>query len=900
MQKKTTRVLSLLLVFGMLFGLVACGNGDNTTGTTGSTEPTGTTGNTDPTGTTGKPPIEDEYFLPKEEGCNQITFYWNFTGDTSTASFWIWPDGGAGFSYAVYPTAFGAKCMVNIPKEITRIGFIAIYGCDNIGTDVWPGGTKDYDGDRYLDITGDDMEVYLKRGDGNIYFSNDGGNTLYMDLSINIAGITSFTSIQYMLNAPTKITSLDQVKVLDGEREVEIDKLSSIHNEVSMGNIVLKEQLDLSKTYTLEIEGYGSAVVVPTTIFDSPDFLMNYTYDGDDLGATINADGSTTFKVWAPTASQVVLNLFTAGNGVDAYEHLPMDKADRGVWELTVPATGHGTYYTYSVTTCMGTQEAVDPYAKSTGVNGKRGMVIDLDSTDPSDWISDCVVTLEKYTDATIWEVHVRDFSNTIASSQYKGKFLAFTEHGLVNSAGVSIGVDYLLQLGISHIHLLPSYDFASVNEENPGFNWGYDPQNYNVPEGSYSTDPYNGEIRVMEFKQMVQSLHNDGLGVILDVVYNHTYDANSNFNKIVPYYYYRYDTKGANTSASGCGNDTASERYMFRKFMVDSVSYWAEEYHLDGFRFDLMGLHDLETMRAIEEAVHAINPNAIIYGEGWTMGSTIDGSAQANQGQIGKINPTNGAAGAVAVFNDAIRDGLKGSVFGATDQGYINGNYAANTSKVQFGIRGGTGSASGVSWSVPGAAVINYMSAHDNNTLWDKLHLSNPNNTEDELLAMNRLGAGILMISKGTPFWQAGEEMLRTKVNPDGTFNENSYNASDAVNNIDWEVLAPGSDQYEMMLYYKGLIEMRKTYSIFRSNSDDVTITFSALPMGGMVAKFVAADGREALVVINPTETADSYTLDGEWLLVANGTQVDAEGLYYDSGKVDVEARSMLVYVKG
>ena len=842
--------------------------------------------------TTTQPTVnDDEYQLPMEEGYKQITFYWDYKGDASTASFWIWPDGGNGHSYQVYECQYGVKCVVNIPEDVTRLGFIAIYGCSSVGGDTWPGGTKDYDGDRFVNLVEDNTVVYLKSGDPNVYFSDDGGKTLYMDLEIKIAGITSFDTIKYKLNSAKRITSLDQIKVLDGTREVEILSLSTMNNSVNHGVITLAEKLDLSKTYTLQVEDYGSKVIVPTTVFDCDEFTANYTYDGDDLGATINGDGSTTFKVWAPTASKVVLNLFTAGNGVDAYANLEMTKAERGIWILTVEDCGHGTYYTYSVTTCMGTQEAVDPYARAAGVNGDRGMVINMDLTDPDNWAEHTPIVTKQYTAATIWEIHVRDFSNQIASSNYKGKYLAFTERGLTNSSGVSVGVDYLLQLGVTHLHLLPVYDYASVDETTcSSFNWGYDPENYNVPEGSYSTDPYNGEVRVMEFKQMIQSLHNDGLGVIMDVVYNHTYDANSSFNKIVPYYYYRLNDDGSNSSASGCGNDTASERYMFRKFMVDSVSYWAEEYNLDGFRFDLMGLHDLETMRLIEEAVHGINPSAIIYGEGWTMGSTINGSAQANQTNISKIEATDGASGSISVFNDAIRDGLKGSVFNATSKGYISGDYRVNETKVRFGILGGEGG--GVGWNVTNGAVINYMSAHDNNTLWDKLLLSNPDNTVEERLAMNRMGAAILMISKGTPFWQAGEEMLRTK---DG--DENSYISSDAINNINWEALVPGSNEYEMMLFYKGLIEMRRAYSIFSANSG-VEITFESLPGGGMVAKFVGSNGAKAMVLINPTEAADSYTLSGQWNLVANGTQAGAAVIETVEGKVTVPAGTVLVFV--
>ena len=334
----------------------------------------------------------------------------------------------------------------------------------------------------------------------------------------------------------------------------------------------------------------------------------------------------------------------------------------------------------------------------------------------------------------------------------------------------------------------------------------------------------------------------------------------------------------------------------MYRKFMVDSVSYWAKEYKLDGFRFDLMGLHDLETMRQIEKAVHAINPNAIIYGEGWTMGSTIDGSLQANQGNISKIEATEGSAGSIGVFNDAIRDGLKGSVFSNTGAGYINGQHLNNKINVQFGIRGGYGAGPG--WQVAGAAVINYMSAHDNHTLWDKLALTNPNATVEERMAMNRLGAAIVMISHGTPFWQAGEEMLRTKVNADGSFNHNSYNASDAVNNINWDALTPDSNEYQMMLYYKGLIEMRKAVSLFTAN-EGVSVSFVDLPGGGMVVTFDNRQGSCAKVLINPTGSADSYTVTGEWNVLANGTQAGSETIEVVSGSVEVAACSILVLVK-
>ena len=587
----------------------------------------------------------------------------------------------------------------------------------------------------------------------------------------------------------------------------------------------------------------------------------------------------------------MVLNLFEKGHEGDAYKSVDMVRGDKGVWAYT-EACGHGTYYTYTVTTSVGTQDAVDPYAKAAGANGNRGMVVDLSKTNPDGWNKAGLKnTISSYSEAIIWEVHVRDFSNKIAASQYKGKYLAFTEKGLVNEHGQPVGVDYLKQLGITHVHLLPVYDYATVDETSPEdeFNWGYDPKNYNVPEGSYSTDPYNGEVRIREYKQMVQALHAAGIGVVMDMVYNHTYDGNSSFNRIVPYYYYRYTATGANSSASGCGNDTASERYMFGKFMVDSTAYWVKEYKLDGLRFDLMGLHDLQTMQAVESAVHTINPNAIIYGEGWTMGATNDGSPQANQSNIGQIVPTGDAIGGIAVFNDVIRDGLKGSVFEKEAKGFISGEPGSTFSDVAFGLKGGEGAGQG--WSVPNSMVINYMSAHDNNTLWDKLLLSNPNNSDDQRNRMNNLGAAINLLAKGTPFWQAGEEMLRTKGG-----DENSYKSSDAVNNIDWAVLKEGNREYATMLYYKGLIEMRKGFALFTDVNTKVEV--KELGSGLVTVSFDDGKGGKALAVLNPHNTNLPYTLEGEWNLVADATRAGDEALASESGAVTIESISVRVYV--
>lgn len=725
------------------------------------------------------------------------------------------------------------------------------------------------------------------------------------------AGMIDFNKIKYTLSNKFILNSLDDIRIyhIDDNNiktKCEILRLNNIGKKSSVGIVTLKEELDITQKYEMEIEGVGSKIIVPTEIFDSNKFLKKYTYDGNDLGSVINGK-HTTFKVWAPTASAVVLDLYKSGHEGEAYKNILMTKKDEGIWEHTEENCGHGVYYTYTVTTSVGTQTATDPYAKAAGINGIRSMVIDLDFTDPQGWDSICKIKTKSYTEALIWEIHVRDFSNKISTSKYPGKYLAFTESGLKNSAGEAVGLDYLVDLGVTHVHLLPVYDYATVDESNPDgqFNWGYDPANYNVPEGSYSTDPFNGAVRVNEYKQMIKALYEKGIGVIMDVVYNHTYDANNAFNKIVPYYYYRFTSWGENSNASGCGNDTASERYMFRKFMVDSVSYWAEEYKLGGFRFDLMGLHDLETMKQIEAAVHAINPSALLYGEGWNMGSTIDGSPQANQSNINQIIASDGASGSVSVFNDVIRDGLKGSVFEKTSKGYISGNYYENESKVKFGLAGANNS-SLAGWRVEHAAVINYMSAHDNHTLWDRLAISNAENTIEERMAMNRIGATIIILAKGTPFMQAGEEFLRSKKG-----DENSYNASDEINNINWEVIVPGSNEYKMVKYYKGLAEIRKNNPVL--SSIDSMVEFGRIPNGGMFAMFIN-DGNNAsgnnftlyvkkgdiMALLNPTESVLSHEMGpGDWELLCDGEIAGNNPIRIVNKNIEVLPRSVYILRK-
>ena len=900
MQK---RWIACALALLMIFGLFACGgkptenepeltqepvSGESTPeAQEPAAEATETPAEPEPT----QEPVAEEYFLPKEDGMNQLTIYWKDDSiNFETSDMWMWFPGKDGRGYQMYPCAYGAKCMINVPKDVEEVGFIVRINCSEPGGTSWGDATKVYDGDRSVKMDGD-TAVYLVGKDAEIYYSDDGGVTLMQKKAVNYIGIVSKNEIKYKITPAVRIESLDQIAVYEGDRRIEIESLSSLNNEVVMGTIKLKEDLDISKLYSVEIKGYEKTVAIPTGIFDSKDFIENNTYDGDDLGAVTHGD-ETTFKVWAPTASKVVLNLFEAGDGGEAFLSVDMEKAEKGVWTSTQPV-GSGTYYTYTVTTAAGEQETTDPYAKALGVNGDRGMVIDLDSTDPEGWANDAFYDkLDTYQDAIIWEVHVRDFSNRIADSKYPGKYLAFTETGLKNAAGEPVGMDYLKDLGVTHVHLQPVYDFATVDETGKGrlFNWGYDPKNYNAPEGSYSTDTNHGEVRVNEFKQMVQALHDNNLAIVMDVVYNHTYDANANLNKIVPYYYYRYLPNGENSNGSGCGNETASDRKMFRKFMVDSVVYWATEYHIDGFRFDLMGLHDIETMQAIEQALHAINPKAIIYGEGWTGGtSTLRSNEQAIQANIREVKASEGAAGSVAVFNDAIRDGLKGSVFNAKDKGYISGDPSkSRAAAVAFGIEGGKNNTQ--SWKVENAMVINYMSSHDNRTVWDKITNANPDATDEQKAKMVRFGAAIVLISKGTPFWLAGEEMLRSKGG-----DHNSYQSSDEVNNIDWDALVPGSLVAETRDWYRSLIAVRKAWSFLRGADVSCEVREDA----SIVVTYTENGAVAAIAVINPLDSEIDYALpEGNWGVLINGDSITENPETVLNGSVTVPAQGVLLVV--
>lgn len=618
--------------------------------------------------------------------------------------------------------------------------------------------------------------------------------------------------------------------------------------------------------------------------YSDKSFENEFTYLGPDLGA-VYTRASTTLRVWAPTALAVAVNLYS--NGDPAQQHkpdrqIPMNKDMAGTWVVTLEGDLHGVYYTYQVDG----REACDPYARTTGINGHRAMIIDLPSTNPAGWEHDKDPhSHDKFTDAVIYELHVRDLSSDPSSGiQNAGKYFGLIEPGTKNSAGIATGLDHMKSLGITHVHLLPVYDFGSVDETVGGFNWGYDPVNYNVPEGSYATDPYHGEVRVREFKQMVKGLHDNGISVIMDVVYNHVFDAESFcINRIAPGYFCR-----PNSNGSGCGNDTASERTMVSKYIVDSVKYWATEYHIDGFRFDLVGLIDADTINTLMAEVHKECPNVKFYGEGWTMSTNLTkaGCNMTTQANAAKVP-------GFAFFNDSLRDALKGSVFDK-GTGFISGA-PGKESAISDALLGRS------YWCPSPAQTINYASCHDNNTLMDRITMSTPGASDTDRVKMNKLAAAIYLLAQGVPFIHAGEEMLRSKPNGDGTFVENSYASSDAVNSLKWDDLSK-AECMDTVSYYKGLIAFRKAHPLLRlSTAAEVAAHVTRVP--DTPANVVAMDihGDESLfLVFNANNSQQTITLpQGNWNVCIDGTTAGTQVLRSASGSIRVDPVSTLVLVK-
>ena len=629
--------------------------------------------------------------------------------------------------------------------------------------------------------------------------------------------------------------------------------------------------------------------------YSSRAFLKNFVYDGNDLGVECNED-KTTFRLWSPEAEGIILNLYHAGNGEKAYRQIPMEAREKGVWSWETDEELHGVYYDYLITRDGEKVLTADPYAKACGVNGLRSMAVNLKKTDPEGWEKD--QSPEEGEERIVYELHVKEFSWDKSGGfpeEYRGKYKAFTcKHTTLNNDGIHpTGLDYLKELGVTHIQIMPMYDYGSVDEDGDDteFNWGYDPVNYNVPEGSYATDAKHGEVRVKEMKEMIQSIHEAGFGVIMDVVYNHTYSLDSWLQKTLPWYFYRVFPDGTISNGSACGNDVASERVMCGKYILDSVLYWAKEYHIDGFRFDLMGLLDVDLMNRIRKELDLQygKGKKIIYGEPWAATKTaVEGRKKlAKKNNIGLLDENVGA------FCDSTRDGIKGSALKPQKAGFINGAQKKEDEMLASVMAWCANPYQARGWKNVKAPsqIVTYVSAHDNHTLWDKLKETVP---EEECMRLNKMAAAVYMTCQGTLFFLSGEEFARTK---DGL--DNTFNAPISLNCLKWE---QAWQNHELVHYYQGLIALRKKISGLCDKSEDSDKKITDIWKEKQIVGFTVNNDEGCLwsqvkVIYNASKKAFLCDLDGNWELLCDGNDSWCfEKEIHVDGQVEVSAQSVVI----
>lgn len=833
--------------------------------------------------------------------------YHRFDDNYDGWNLWVWAKGSDGQSFAFSEAdEFGqvAKFTIDDIKDAKEIGFIVRKG-------EWE--AKDIDSDRFVSIDKINqqgaLEFYLLQGAETVYY-----DPAEIDLS------PKFLKAEFIDETTVKLVTSKPIAKADVRKDFSLTDAKGdqiLPTAVSGGSgdlatefvVLLDQKVTFNTKYETKYQDYEAISVDQSGLYDTKDFVDQYTYTGE-LGAIYSA-AQTVFKVWAPTADSMTLNLYDQGDGDNLRDQIGMVNSGLGVWTTIVNGDLNGTYYTFT-TEMNGTfTETYDPYAHAAGVNGNRSMVIDMAKTNPKGWDMDKGPIYLKANDLIVYEMHIRDLSSNANSNIVnKGKYLGVIEKGTKTDNGIATGIDHLKELGITHVQILPMFDYNSVDEtklDEQSFNWGYDPKNYSVPEGSYATDPYHGEVRVAELKQMIQGLHSEGIGVIMDVVYNHTaLTADSNLTELVPNYYYRM-VDGKYSNASGTGNETASERVMMQKLMIDSLKHWVSEYHIDGFRFDLMGIHDIETMKLIDTELRKINPNIVLYGEGWTGGSSpLPDAKRLIKANIASL-PRIGA------FDDDFRDAIKGHVFNPTEAGFANGALGFEES-VKFGIVGATEHSqidytkvnySKKPWAADPSQSVNYVSAHDNLTLWDKISVTNPDATIEQKIAMDKLSNAIVLTSQGMPFLHAGVDFLRTKNGDD-----NSYKSSDEINGLDWKLKEDNLDTFN---YYKGLIELRKAYPAFSlgtkeeiqanlaffDQSADSLIVLPDQMVGYNIKKGAGgATNDEIIVLFNGKLESQSVNIpEGSYKVLVNDQKVDVKGTEEIlGGSVNLPASSALI----
>lgn len=802
---------------------------------------------------------------------NVTVHYQRYDNDYTGWNLWLWPKGkdGAGYSFTDRD-AFGVFGTFTVPNTAAADAIGVIVRLSKGGND-WA--AKDVGVDRFITSFNPDLsaEIWLVQDQEQIHYSEP-----VLTPEITSANLDDARIIRIGVNKLFTPVAGSNDFTITGPGDPLVESVKTSKGGKSGTELLLTATTDiaLDGRYVVKHPAYGEARITLGNVLNSERFNAQFTYDGTDLGNSYSAT-KTAFRVWAPTASAAKLLVYPSDDSTaKATEHV-MTKDVKGTWTATLSGDQHGTIYTYKVQIGDGWNEAVDPYVRATTINGLRGVVVDLARTNPAGWPGTRPPFSGELTDAVFYELHVRDLAmdaNSGISAANRGKFLALTEHGTTTPDGKGItGIDSIKALGVTHLQLLPIYDYRTVDERtNTGFNWGYDPQNYNVPEGSYSTKPSDPTNRIIELKQTIASLHADGLRVIMDVVYNHVFDVPaSSFELLVPGYFFRKNADGTLGNATGVGNEVASERPMVRKFIVESVKYWASEYNLDGFRFDLMGVHDYPTMNAVRSMLDQIDPTILVIGEGWNMGNLLPDAQKANQINAAKLPR-------IGQFNDGIRDGIKGSVFDSKQIGYAQGALG-RVNEVKAGIVGNTayGSNIGGTWGniQPGQSV-SYVEAHDNLTLADKLKASMPKASAAERQRVFKLASSIALLAQGLPFIHAGQEFMRSKNGDD-----NSYKSSDAVNSLKW---AQRNANQSVVQYFTGLISLRKAHPAFRMRTAaeiKANLRFLKTPNDviayALNGKAVGDSWERIVVAHNPNKQSVRVTLPAtaNWQVVVNGS---------------------------
>lgn len=851
----------------------------------------------------------------------QIHFH-RESGDYSKYSLWVWayaPTSGEGKDYPLDKTDdYGVYAEINLSaiSNATKIGVIYKY-------DGWSKQSPDIICDVATQSENGIAHIYLLDGDVQPSYSYEEA------------------SRDRFLNANFTDTNKITMKIFSSEGTINASKVKFYINNTltAFQSFVLQadkyvlttsSNVDLSNDYRVEIEltkGTISANIGFSGIYDSAAFVNKFGYEGTDLGITFNeAKNKTTFKLWAPISSVVKLNLYENGTPAQIQggsnskiKEVSMTLGEKGVWSYTENANLHGKYYTYSVTNNGVTTETMDPYAKGCGVNGLRGLVVDFAQINPEGFeYGKRADNIEKRTDAIIYEMHVRDYTKNVetwgGTAANAGKYLGLTEKGTkyrANNVDYSTGLDHLVELGVTHVQIMPFYDQATVNEAdtNPSYNWGYDPLNYNCLEGSYSSNAKDGFARIIEFKKMSMALNDVGIRINMDVVYNHTAKSgDSNFEIIVPGYYHRRAADGSFSNGSGCGNEMASERFMVSKFIVDSAKFWMTEYNLSGYRFDLMGLVDTGTMGKVYNELSQIDELVLVYGEPWTGGTTLNNYRGTYKETIKYIE-------GVGVFNDDTRDAIVGRVPSPNSPGWLQYDGGSisqeNVNKIKFGISGGTFDGYTPWTTEDPARVINYVSCHDNNTLWDKIRNTFVNNKgswkTDFMVDINNQADSIVFFSQGIPFIQEGQEFLRTKPKLAGvgegvTYDFNSYKSPDEVNMVRWNLKAENNGVYK---YYKDLISFRKSHEAFRlSSAEEVAdaLTFLETEDGSLIAYRLKTnkDSYKDLIVIHNVNDKQSYKLpSGKWQVVFDNTGEIKNPTTLKTSSVEIDINETIVLRK-